>query len=224
MRICRRAKFSDWSVRGVFTKFLATVAVCLAFLTATTYAAVGGKPKVAVVDFGLHGGAITSDFNVERVGAMCTDYIENALVDSGRFTVIGKDIFTEKLLAENLTGVGIIPPSMIRKVGTILGVDYVIIGSVFGVGGDQCVLEFASNGAKINSVKACIIARLVEVSTGNIVTMAEGRGESKSSLVKVGKDNLGFITIGTKKIPQVSVHNSVEKAAYSLVAEFLENL
>lgn len=205
-------------------KIFTVIAMSFALIISTAHAETPAKLKVAVVDFGLHGGAITSDLNVENVGAMCTDHIIEALLDSGKFSIPARELFNEQLAAKNLEGVGIIPPSMILEVGKTMGVDYVIIGSVFGVGGEQCVLEVASNGAKINSVKACIIARLVEVRTGHIVTMAEGRGESKSSLVKAGKDNFGFITIGKKKVPQGSVHNSVRKAAFSLVDDLIKNL
>ena len=203
-------------------KFFLTVALSLSIFISTAQAQDFFKPKVAIVNFGLHGGAITSDLNVEKVGTMCTEYIKDAMNDSGKFVVMSDEIFTQKLAAENLTAVGIIPPEMICKIGEILGADYVIIGSVFGVGNDQCILEVVSNGAKINSVEACIIARMVEVKTGKIFAVAEGRGESKSSRVKAGDEKFGYITVGTKKIPQGSVHNSIKKAAFSLVDDFIK--
>ncbi len=206
----------------MFGKIFFTVALIFFICTATAFAQNTDKPRVAVIDFGQLSGAMTGKLNTDKVGAMCLDYIIEALVDSGKFYLIGRELVAEKLAAENLNVSGNIPPSVIRKLGEILDVEYLIIGNVYGVGGDQTVIELVSNGAKINSVKACIIARMVEVKTGRLVAMAEGRGESKSSLVKVGKDKLGFITIGTKSIPQVSVHNSIQKAAFSLIEDFLE--
>lgn len=205
----------------MFGKIFLAVALIF-FCTATAHAQDTDKPRVAVVDFGQLNGAMTGKINTDNVGTMCLDYIIEALVESGKFYLIGRELVANKLAAENLNISGNIPPSAIRRLGEILGVDYLIIGNVFGVGGDQTVLEIVSNGAKINSVKACIIARMVEVKTGRLVAMAEGRGESKSSLVKIGKDKLGFITIGTKSIPQVSVHNSIQKAAFSLIENFLK--
>lgn len=179
------------------------------------------KPRVAVIDFGQLSGAMTGKLNTDKIGMMCVDYIIEALADSGKFFLVDREFVAEKLSGKKFNVSGNIPPSLIREIGEILGVDYLIIGNVFGVGGEQTVLEILSNGAKVNSVKACIIARMVDIRTGNIVAMAEGRGESKSSLVKVGKDNLGFITVGTKKVPQISVHNSVKKATIPLVEEFV---
>ena len=188
----------------------------------STVFAQDNRPRVAVVDFGQLSGAMTGKINTDKVGAMCLDYIIEALVDSGKFYLMSRELVAEKLADEKLTDSGIISRDTIRRIGEILDVDFLIIGNVYGVGADQSIIEVVSNGAKVNSVKACLIARMVDVRTGKIVAAAEGRGESKSSLVKAGTNKFGFITIGTKNIPQVSVHNSVKKAAFSLVEDFLK--
>lgn len=205
-------------LRKIFIAF----ALIFTFCTSTANAEESAKPRVAIIDFDTLSGAMSGELSADKVGVMCVDYIVEALIDSGKFFVMSKELAAKKLADEKLNCAGVIPPSMIRKLGEILEVDFIILGGVYGVGNDQSILEVVSNGAKVNSVKACIIARMVDVHTGNIVAMAEGRGESKSSLVKVGKDNLGFITVGTKKVPQVSVHNSVKKATIPLVAEFVK--
>lgn len=205
-------------LRKIFIAF----ALIFTFCTSTANAEESAKPRVAIIDFDTLSGAMSGELNADKVGMMCVDYIVEALIDSGKFFVMSKELAAKKLADEKLNCASIIPPSMIRRLGEILEVDFIILGGVYGVGNDQSILEVVSNGAKVNSVKACIIARMVDVHTGNIVAMAEGRGESKSSLVKVGKDNLGFITVGTKKVPQVSVHNSVKKATIPLVAEFVK--
>ena len=207
-------------LRRIFIAFALMLGLC----TSTADAQESAKPRVAVVDFATINGAMSGELNADKVGMMCVDYIVEALVDSGQFFVMSNELAAKKLADEKLDCAGVIPPSMIRRLGEILEVDFIILGGVYGVGNDQSILEVVSNGAKINAVKACIIARMVDVRTGNIVAMAEGRGESKSSLVKVGKDNLGFITVGTKKVPQVSVHNSIKKAAAPLVAEFISGI
>lgn len=204
----------------MFGKVFFAVAASLIIYVTTAHAH-ENKPRVTVIDFGQLSGAMTGKLNTDKIGMMCVDYIIEALADSGKFFLVDREFVAEKLSGKKFNVSGNIPPSLIREIGEILGVDYLIIGNVFGVGGEQTVLEIVSNGAKVNSVKACIIARMVDIRTGNIVAMAEGRGESKSSLVKVGKDNLGFITVGTKKVPQVSVHNSVKKATIPLVEEFV---
>lgn len=205
-------------------KIFFVLAVIFMVSNATVNAQDFSKPRVAVVDFATLSGAVSNNLNADKVGLMCVDYIIEALVDSGKFFVMSKELVAENLADEELNCAGIISPSMIRRLGEILNVDFIVLGGVYGVGNDQSIIEVVSNGAKVNSVKACLIARMVDVRTGKIVAMAEGRGESKSSLVKVGKDSFGFITVGTKKVPQVSVHNSVKKAAAPLVEEFIKVL
>lgn len=203
-------------------KIFVAVAASLILCAATAHAQDTDKMRVAVIDFGQLNGAMSGKLNSDNVGTMCLDYIIEALTDSGKFFLVDRDFVLEKLSTEKFDGNGIVPPSTIRRLGELLDVDFLIIGNVFGIGGDQSVIEVVSNGAKINSVKTCIFARMVDARTGEIVATAEGRGDSKSSLVKLGKDNLGFITVGTKKIPQVSVHNSVKKATFALVEDLIK--
>lgn len=205
----------------MLAKIFVTLMVCLMMCTKIAHAKENNLPRVAVIDFGQLNGAMTGKLNTDNVGAMCIDYIIEALTESGKFFLIDRHLVAEKLAAENLDGVTGHPSlSTIRKLGEILDVDFLIIGKVYGVGNDQTVLEILSNGAKVNSVKANLIARMVDAHTGEIVAVANGTGESKSSLVKFSKDTL-FITIGTKNVPQVSVLNSIRKATTSLVEELL---
>lgn len=202
------------------------------FLTALTFvgiffnsasAQIIDKPIVAVMDFGKHSDA-AEGINVNNIGVMVTEYIIEALVESGQFHVIAKDFMEETLAAEGLDTSGIIPPSRARRIGEILNVRYIIYGNVNDVNGDTFTLNVISNGADVHTVKALIIARMMDVTTGDIVTAARGEGQSKSSKIKVGASNVGYLTIGTKKIPQVSVHNAVKKAAYSMVTNLIQRL
>ncbi len=182
------------------------------------------KPTVAVMDFGRHVGAATDDIVLENTDKTSSDYIIEALVESGKYDVVDKDLLAEKLMQENLNTKGIIDPDTARRIGEILGVRYIIYGNVNDVTGSSTGVQIYDNGADVYTVKAHIIARMMEVTTGDIVMAAKGEGKSKSSTAKVGTDRLGYITIGTAKISQVSVHNSIKKAAYNMVDKLTERL
>ena len=182
------------------------------------------KPTVAVMDFGRHVGATTDDIVFENTDKTSSDYIIEALVESGKYDVVDKDLLAEKLMQENLNTKGIIDPDTARRIGEILGVRYIIYGNVNDVTGSSTGVQIYGNGADVYTVKAHIIARMMEVTTGDIVMAAKGEGKSKSSTAKVGTDRLGYITIGTAKISQVSVHNSIKKAAYNMVDKLTERL
>ena len=63
---------------------------------------------------------------------MCVDYIIEVLVDSEEFFVISKELVAKNLANEKLDCTGIIPPRVIRRLGEILEVDFIVLGGVDG--------------------------------------------------------------------------------------------
>lgn len=182
------------------------------------------RPVVAVMDFGRHIDAATTDIVLDNADKTSSDYIIEALVESGMYDVVDKDLLAEKMAQEKLNTQGIIDPDTARRIGEILGVRYIIYGNVNDVTGSSTGVQIYASSADVYTVKAHIIARMMDVTTGDIVMAAKGEGKSKSSLAKIGKDNWGYITIGTANISQVSVHNSIKKAAYTMVDKLTERL
>lgn len=183
-----------------------------------------GKPVVAVMDFGRHVGAATADIILDNADKTSTDYIIEALVETDKYDVVDKDLLAEKLTQENLNTTGIVDPDTAKRIGEIMGVRYIIYGNVNDVTGSSTGVQIYASGADVHTVKAHIIARMMDVTTGDIVMAAKGEGKSKSSLAKIGTDGFGYITIGTARISQVSVHNSIKKAAYAMVDKLTERL
>ena len=180
-------------------------------------------PTVAVMDFGKLSDA-ADGIRTDNVGLTVSEYIIEALIESGKFEVASREQIKEILAENDLEIAGIIPPSKARQIGKILGVRYIIYGNVNDVNSDTFTLEIISNGADVHTVKALIIARMMDVETGDIVTAARGEGKSKSSRVKVSAMNVGYISIGSAKVSEVSVHNAIKKAAYSMVDLLIERL
>ena len=198
-------------------------AIFLVAVTFSNFVEAADKPKVAVMDLGEFRGAYTSELNTQKVGAMVSDYIIKALTDDGRFTVISKRFFKEQIDAKNLQKAGIISPNQAKEIAKILGVDYLIYGHVSSVDGDDGVFEVIPyGGGKLYELKAQLHIRITAVKNGGrrIIAMAKGEGVSKSSEVKVGKDTI-FLKIGVTKIPQVSVHNALKKAAFDATDKLL---
>lgn len=193
--------------------------VLIFFTVISNFACAAEKPRVAVMDLGAYSGSVTSDLKTEHIGEAAAEYIIQALNNDGRFAVVDSANFAEKIAAKNLKTAGLIPPSVAREIAAICNVDYLIYGNISGVNSDSFILEVIKNGGKFHSLKVKMIVRMMKVETGDIVSMAEGVGVSKSSEIKLGKDNIGFITVGKDKIPQNSVINATKKAAYSMVKE-----
>lgn len=191
------------------------------FVVFLNFAEAAEKPKVAVMDLGAYDGSYTNNLNTENIGAMASDYIIQALTENGKFKTISRELVTEEIAAQKLQISGLIPPSIAKEIAAILEVDYLIYGNINSVDSDSLTVEIVMNGGKFHSVKVCMIVRMMDVKTGDIVAVAKGEGVSKSSEIKAGTDKLGFITVGKHKIPQVSVHNAAKKAAYSMVDKLI---
>lgn len=205
--------------------------------------------SVAVTDFGIHEGAATSDIAILNVGKAAGTYVIERLVDSGHFNVIERESararFEEKSLGlQGLTQsdsyyaqvykavlmddgklAGLIDPVTAKQIGELLGASYLVYGNV----NDVTVSDTGTNvlgvgGVTVGTTKAHVIVRMMDVSTGDIVMAAKGEGSSKTSYVKAGAPTIGYISIGTKKVTQDSVHNAVQKAAYQAIDIMVERL
>lgn len=201
--------------------------VCLLFNFCLCEAAVLScydRPTVAVMDFGKHIGATSADIILDNTEKTSSDYIIEAMVEKGRYYVVDKELLAETISKQGLNTTGIIDPDTAKRIGEILGVQYIIYGNVNDVTGSTTGVEIYYAGANVYTIKAHIIARMMDVNTGDIVMAAKGEGESKSSIVKMGEASVGYITIGTARISQVSVHNSIKKAAFNMVDLLTERL
>ena len=184
-------------------------------------------PTVAVMDFGTHPGAATSDISIANAGKTTSEYVTDSLVKSGRFIVMERDLHQKSLEEERLKTTGLIDPDTAKRIGELLHVDYLIYGNVTDISvsdtGTQ-VNTFVVGGVTVGTVKAHIIVRMMEIKTGSIIMAAKGEGNSKSSYVKVGTRPMGLVSIGTKTVTQDSVHNALQKGANAAVELLAERL
>lgn len=179
---------------------------------------------IAVMDFGTHKGAATSDINLASAEGASSDYVIERFVEDGRIIVMERSLMQEKLNAEKLKTTGIIDPDTAKRIGEILGVSYIVYGNVVDMTVSQGGGSIAVVGMNVLDVKSHIIARVMDVRTGTILTAAKGEGKSTSTLTSVGLAEAGVISIGTYKVSQVSVHNALKKAAYNTVDNMLERI
>ena len=176
---------------------------------------------VAVMDFGTHPGAATCDVALANAEKMSSEYIITKLINDGKMVVMDKDMVKHLLEAANVNTEGLIDPDSAKIIGNALKCRYLIYGNVNDVTVSDTGVNTLLSNVNVCTVKSHIIARIMDVTTGNIIMAAKGEGVSKSSLVDINTFNAG-IKIGTMTVPQESVHNAIKKAAYNAV-EILEN-
>jgi len=172
-----------------------TLTVCAALLVTLVAPVLAGaaaksdKPRIAVLEFKnkadnqwwWHGGAEASQ-----------DVFVTELVKSGKFRVVEREQLQALMAEKNLTLSGDVDPKAAIKIGKLLGVNYLLTGSVTEYG----ITDKSAHGSGIGrlpgfsagkrSFVAALNARLIDTSTGEIVWADEARAEESSVKVSVG--------------------------------------
>jgi len=162
------------------------------------------KKRVAVLDFeyGTVQTTVASVFgtNVD-VGKGISDLLVQQLVSDAKYSVIERNAINKILNEQNFANSDRSDASTAAKIGKILGVDAVIMGSItqFGrddenktyAGGAAVARKFGLGGVQKREAKAVVgvTARMVDTTTAEILAAVTGTGESTrkgTSLVGAG--------------------------------------
>jgi curli biogenesis system outer membrane secretion channel CsgG len=169
----------------------------------------GPRKRVAVMSFeyGTVMSAVQAIFGTNQdVGRGISDLLVMKLVNDGKYSVIERAALEKVLGEQNFSNSNRADSSTAAKIGKVLGVDLIIIGSItqFGrddkkttVGGGGYGLgKFGLGGVQSRNSKAlvAVTARMIDTSTAEILAVAEGNGESArggTSLVGAGAGSSG---------------------------------
>ena len=163
---------------------LAILAASVASLAMATPAAAAGadRPAVAVMDFEY--GSIDNWWGQYDIGKGMADQVVDALVNDGTFRVIERKKLDTVLAEQDFAQSNRADPSAasLAKIGKIKGVKYVIAGSItkFATesrGGAVRVKGIGLGGKKAKS-EVNLTARLIDVTSGEIMLSVKGHGES----------------------------------------------
>jgi curli biogenesis system outer membrane secretion channel CsgG len=171
--------------------------ICTLLLLAVTCTAqTSHKKRVAVLDFdyGTVQSYVSSIYGSNQdVGKGITDLLVERLVKEGKYSVIERKAIDKILAEQNFSNSDRANPATAQKIGQILGVDAIIMGSITKFGRDDKSKSFGGagrgrggfgiGGIKRNEAKAvcAISARMVDTTTGEILAAVTGEGESKRS-------------------------------------------
>ncbi|MBI4479830.1 MAG: curli production assembly protein CsgG [Acidobacteria bacterium] len=222
------------------TRFL-RILVILAVFAST--AAAQQKKRVAVFDFDFStvqtNSAAVFGTNVD-IGKGISDLIVESLVKSGTYSVIERKAI-EKILAEqNFSNSDRADASSAAKIGKILGVDAIIIGSITQFGNDDKATNvgggalggvtgrFGIGGVSRRESKAVVnlSARMVSTDTAEILGVAAGKAESKrsgTSLLGAGGSSAGAggagVDMSSSNFAQTIIGEAVIGAVAALSTE-----
>lgn len=167
--------------------------VLVLFLTSPLF---GQKHRVAVMDFdyGTVQSSVASIFGTDQdVGKGIVDLLIDRLVNDGTYRVIERQALDKLMAEQNFSNSNRADPNSAAKIGKLLGVDTIIVGSItqFGrddhntnVGGMGSTLgKYGLGGLGLHKAKAvvAVTARMINVNTGEILASVSGTGESSRS-------------------------------------------
>lgn len=156
------------------------------------------KRRVAVLNFDYS--AVQSNANAlfggnNDVGKGIADLLVEKMVKGSVFSVVERKALDKILAEQNLSNSDRTDPNTAAKVGRILGVDAIVVGSITQFGRDDRQTNFGGGaiggitnkygigGVGKKSSKAVVVlsARLISTDTAEILAVASGKGESTRS-------------------------------------------
>lgn len=149
---------------------------CLLVLAFSSSGFSQAKPRVAVIDFENKS---TWYWWGERLGEAAADVFVTELLQSGKFSVIEREKLNAVLAEQGLGASGAVTPQTAAQIGKLLGVQYILTGSVTQFSISDVGGGFRSLGASVTTGKVVLDARLVNTTTGEIVVAEEAENNKR---------------------------------------------
>jgi curli biogenesis system outer membrane secretion channel CsgG len=199
--------------------------------------------RVAVLDFDyatVHSNAAAIFGSNVDVGRGVTDLLVTYLVKDGSYSVVERKALAAVMAEQNFSNSDRADPSTAARIGKMLGVDAIIVGSITQFGNETKNRGVGGGGAAIGGLglgrfnqkegKAVVglTARMVNVDTGEILAAVEGDGESKRKSVSVGGVGGGWrgfgagdVNFGSSDFQNTIIGEAVKEAVEDTTAELI---
>ena len=202
------------------------------------------KKRVAVLDFEYGTVKSASDALFGQsvdIGRGMTDLLVKHLVKDGTYSVIERHALDKILAEQNFSNSDRANPASAAKIGKLLGVDAIIVGTITQFGGETKKTNigggggnwggFGLGGIGRKNTKAIVTvdARAVDIDTGEILVVSDGKGESSRSSTSLlgGGGNWhgwggGNVDFGSSNFENTIIGEAVKQAMAQLVTGFIE--
>jgi curli biogenesis system outer membrane secretion channel CsgG len=203
----------------------------------------GRKKRVAIMDFDyatVHGSTAALFGQDVDVGKGISDLLVTYLVKDGSYSVIERKALDKIMAEQNFSNSDRANPTSAAKIGKLLGVDAIIVGSITqfgnetknmnlgGAGGALGGFGLGGFGHKKSKAIVAVTARMVDIDTGEILAVAEGKGESQresTSLLGGGGNWHGFgggnADFGSSDFQQTILGEAVKAAVEQTSSEVI---
>jgi curli biogenesis system outer membrane secretion channel CsgG len=192
------------------------------------------RPAVAVMDFDY--GTVNYHWWGEyNIGKGMADQVVDALLEDGTFRVIERKKLDTILAEQDFSASDRADPSAAKlsKLGKVLGVKYIIAGSITKFGGEEKSYggggllkgKLGGLGLKKAKTEVTLTARMIDTTTGEILLSAKGEGLStKGGGLKVGAlgggGGAGF-SMSSSDYKASAIGEAQEAATVDLIAKIV---
>lgn len=217
-------------------KLLAGLAAALALVVAMPAGAQAKSKRtaVAVMDFD-YGTVAYHWWGDYDIGKGMADQVVDALVNDGTFRVIERKKLDTVLAEQDFARSDRADPSAAKlsKVGKVLGVRFIIAGSITKFGGEEKNYggggllkgKLGGLGLKKAKTEVTLTARMIDTTTGEIMLSAKGEGLSKKggglSVGALGGGGGAGFSMSSSDYKASAIGEAQEQACNALVAALL---
>jgi curli biogenesis system outer membrane secretion channel CsgG len=203
----------------------------------------GRKKRVAIFDFDYatvqSSTSALFGTNVD-VGKGISDLLVKYLVEEGTYSVIERKSMDKIMAEQNFSNSDRANPNSAAKLGKLLGVDAIIVGSITQFGNDTKNTNIGGSGGnwggfgvggigrKKSKAIVAVDARIVDIDTAEILGVASGKGQSErdsTSLLGGGGNWHGFgggnADFGSSDFQQTILGEAVNLAVKQMSTELI---
>jgi curli biogenesis system outer membrane secretion channel CsgG len=210
--------------------------VCAAvflFAVSAAWGADEAKKRVAIFDFDF--GAVHHWWTGEwDIGKGISDMIVTNLVRDGTYSVIERKQLDRILQEQNFSNSDRVNPATAAKIGKVLGVNAIIIGTITQFGAETRKTDVGGVTSRIglgalgkvgtSKSKASVVldARMVNTETAEIMAVASGKGESKRggvNLLGAGAGSAGGIDMNSSNFRETIIGEATRQAVDELTRQ-----
>lgn len=199
--------------------FLCTAAIVMLGFALVSYADVnasytGPKKRIAVTKFE---NKVKGTYGSWNIGEGMADQLATALIKTGRFVVVERQALSEVLGEQELGQTGIIKKETSAKVGQVLGAQILIRGAVTEFeqaesgGGAGIGFRGFNIGGKSSNAHVGIDIRLIDSSSGQVLTSHNAAGHAESSGVAFGVSR-GMVDFGADSFKNAPIGQATRQA------------
>jgi curli biogenesis system outer membrane secretion channel CsgG len=203
------------------------------------------RPRIAVMDFDyatVHSYSSAIFGQDVDIGKGISDLLVTDLVKNGSYSVIERKALDKIMAEQNFSNSDRADPTSAAKIGKLLGVDAILIGSITefgnetkktglgGMGGGWAGAALGSIGHSNSKANVGIDARLVNIDTGEILAVAEGKGQSSRSSTSMtggGSNWHGFgagnADFGSSDFQSTIIGEATKNAVDALVTDLVSD-